>query len=109
MKAFLRNDLSGLLLLFVLFVLFVDNSCAAEPTYWQDIRPILRKNCTVCHNAKNLKEFDVSGGLALDTYEGVLKGKQGRVVHPKQGKDSLLVKRISANDESKRMPRIAPT
>jgi WD40 repeat protein len=81
---------------------------ADDPTYWQDIRPILRKNCTVCHNAKNLKEFDVSGSLALDTYEGVLKGKRGRVVQPKHSKDSLLVKMITATDESKRMPRNAP-
>src|SRR5205814_432847 len=44
---------------------------AADPTYWQDVRPALRKHCTVCHSAKNLKELDVSGGLALDTYEAV--------------------------------------
>jgi len=81
---------------------------ADEPTYWQDIRPILRKNCTVCHNAKNLKEFDVSGGLALDSYEGILKGKHGRVVHPMHSQDSLLVKMITATDESKRMPRNSP-
>jgi WD40 repeat protein len=81
---------------------------AEEPTYWQDIRPILRKNCTVCHNAKNVKEFDVSGGLALDTYEGILKGKHGRVVRPKHSQDSLLVKMITATDESKRMPKNSP-
>src|SRR5438034_2371702 len=95
--------------LFVSFwlIFFPPAAKADAPTYWQDIRPILRKNCTVCHNAKNLKEFDVSGGLALDSYEGVLKGKHGRVVHPKHSKDSLLVKMITATDESKRMPRNA--
>ncbi len=81
---------------------------AEELTYWKDIQPILRKNCTVCHNAKNLKEFDVSGGLALDSYEGVLKGKQGRVIHAMNSEKSLLVKMITATDESKRMPRDAP-
>jgi WD40 repeat protein len=90
------------------FVFFLPAARADDPTYWQDIRPILRKNCTVCHNAKNLREFDVSGGLALDSYEGILKGKHGRVVHPKSSKDSLLVKMITATDESKRMPRNAP-
>src|SRR5438067_1833986 len=96
--------------LFVSFWLFLFPATAKadDPTYWQDIRPILRKNCTVCHNVKNLKEYDVSGGLALDSYEGVLKGKHGRVVHPKHSKDSLLVKMITATDESKRMPRSAP-
>ena len=38
---------------------------AADPTYWQDVRPILRKSCTVCHNPRQLKELDVSGGLTL--------------------------------------------
>jgi WD40 repeat protein len=90
------------------FIFFPSSAKAEDPTYWKDIRPILRKNCTVCHNAKNLKEYDVSGGLALDSYEGVLKGKRGRVVHPKNSIDSLLVKMITATDESKRMPRSAP-
>jgi uncharacterized membrane protein len=44
------------------------------PTYWKDIRPIFRKHCTVCHSAKNIKETDVSGGLALDSYEAARKG-----------------------------------
>jgi WD40 repeat protein len=94
--------------LFLFYQFFVPTTQAAEPTYWQDIRPILRKHCTVCHNVKNLKEFDVSGGLALDTYEGILKAKHGRAVHPKHSQDSLLVKMISATDESKRMPRNSP-
>ena len=85
---------------FVLFVplwliLSSQPACAAEPTYWQDIRPILRKNCTVCHNVKNLKEDDVSGGLALDSYEAILKGKHGRVVRLGKSGDSLIVKMIT--------------
>jgi len=105
-----KTPLSIFLLCFVSSwcIHFVPNARGEEPTYWQDIRPILRKNCTVCHNAKNLKEFDVSGGLALDTYEGVMKGKHGRVVHPKDSQNSLMVKMITASDEAKRMPRSAP-
>ena len=64
---------------------------AAEPTYWQDVRPVLRKNCTVCHNARNLDEPDVSGGLALDTFEAVRKGGKIAVVKPGDGAESLLV------------------
>ena len=64
------------------FVCFVVNASAAEPTYWQDVRPVLRKNCTACHNAKHLRDLDVSGGLALDTYEAVLKGGKQLVIHP---------------------------
>jgi tricorn protease-like protein len=97
--------LVSVLFVFSLFVRFLPDARAGDPTYWQDIRPVLRKHCTVCHNTKSLKEFDVSGGLALDTYEGVLKAKHGRAVHPKHSQDSLLVKMITATDESKRMPR----
>ena len=49
---------------------------AGEPTYWQDVRPVLRKHCTACHNHRTVKEDDVSGGLALDTLEAILKGGQ---------------------------------
>jgi hypothetical protein len=98
---------------FVLFVplwliLSSQPACAAEPTYWQDIRPILRKNCTVCHNVKNLKEDDVSGGLALDSYGAILKGKHGRGVRPGKSGDSLIVKMITAADGSRRMPKDGP-
>jgi DNA-binding beta-propeller fold protein YncE len=80
-------------------------SRAADPTYWQEIRPVLRKNCTVCHSAKHLDEIDVSGGLALDTYEAVLKGAKVPVIRPGKSGDSLLVHRLVTADEDKRMPQ----
>ena len=49
---------------------------AAEPTYWQDVRPLLRKHCTACHNEKNLPEVDVSGGMAMDSFEGFQARRQ---------------------------------
>jgi WD40 repeat protein len=76
----------------------------AEPTYWQDVRSILRKNCTVCHSAKHLKEADVSGGLALDTYEAIRRGSKNPVVHPGKSADSLLVKMLLLTNDDKRMP-----
>src|SRR5213078_3180204 len=63
----------------------------ADPTYWQDIRPVLRKNCTVCHSAKNLKELDVSGGLALDSYAAIHKGSNHPVIEPGTSGASVLV------------------
>ena len=32
-------------------------------------------DCTVCHNPRQVKEPEVSGGLTLDTYAAVLKWK----------------------------------
>ncbi len=78
---------------------------AADPTYWQDVRPVLRKYCTACHSAKNLKEVDVSGGLALDTFEAVRKGGKQPVVVTGKSADSLLVKLVVTDDAEKRMPQ----
>jgi WD40 repeat protein len=84
---------------------FTDAAPPGDPTYWQDIRPVLRKNCTVCHSAKNRKELDVSGGLALDSYDAVLKGGRRPVIQTGKSADSRLIKRVTADDDSRRMPQ----
>ena len=80
----------------------VANGFAAEPTYWQDVRPVLRKHCTVCHKASKVADRDVSGGLALDSPEAIRRG-DGVVVAGKPG-DSLLMKLVTTADAKKRMP-----
>src|SRR5437667_1456706 len=77
---------------------------SADPTYWQDIRPLFRKHCTACHSAKNLKEVDVSGGLALDSYPAVMKGSKRSVITPGKSTDSVLVQYLVTTDVKKRMP-----
>jgi len=86
----------------------VPSLTAAEPTYWQDVRPLLRKHCTVCHRDKHLNEPEVSGGLALDTLEAVRTGAKTPVIAAGKSGDSELVKRLLTNDEKKRMPQDAP-
>jgi WD40 repeat protein len=78
----------------------------AGPTYWQDVRPILRKNCTVCHNARNLAEDDLSGGLSLDGYANALRWmEKGRdLVKAGTSADSLLHKVLVAPNADRRMP-----
>jgi hypothetical protein len=93
------------------FVLFLHQSFAqakAEPTYWQDIRPLFRKHCTVCHSTKYLKEVDISGGLALDTLDAVRKGAKEPVIQPSKSGESLVVQMIQTADTRKRMPLAAP-
>jgi len=80
---------------------------AAEPTYWQDVRPVLRKNCTACHNAKHVRDVDVSGGLALDSYDAVLKGGKEQVIRVGKSADSPLIKAVLIDDTEKRMPLAA--
>ncbi|MFN4261875.1 MAG: c-type cytochrome domain-containing protein [Gemmataceae bacterium] len=80
----------------------------ADPTYWQDVRPLLRKHCTVCHSEKNVKEVDVSGGLALDTYEVIRKGPKVGVIKPGNGKESRFIALLITDNASRRMPLDAP-
>lgn len=88
----------------LLLVLFASQTFAADPTYWGDVRPILRKHCTVCHNERKLDEPDVSAGLALNTPELIRKG--GKVPVLKAGKpdESLLITILSEKDPKRRMP-----
>jgi WD40 repeat protein/mono/diheme cytochrome c family protein len=82
-------------------------SFAADPTYWQDVRPILRKHCTVCHSERRIAEVDVSAGLALDKPESIKKGgKGGKVPVLVSGKpdESLMVTLLTSKDKKRAMP-----
>src|SRR5205807_8513263 len=94
----------------VLCALAVQPAAAGPPelTYWKDIRPIYRKSCTACHSAKNVKEVDVSGGLALDSYEAARKGSSHTVIEPGKAEDSRLVRLLVTTNAKRRMPLDAP-
>src|SRR5262249_62353534 len=83
-------------------------SQSADPTYWQDIRPVFRKHCTVCHSAKNVKELDVSGGLALDSFDAVKRGAKTPVFEPGQAGARLGVGLLATAAKEKGMPARAP-
>jgi hypothetical protein len=77
----------------------------AAPTYERDIRPLLRRRCTVCHNARKKDVPDVSGGLALDSYDSIQAGtSEHRVVVSGKASQSELTKRLADPDEDRRMP-----
>src|SRR5215510_998029 len=77
----------------------------AEPTYWQDVRPALRKHCFACHTTRNLKEVEVSAGLAMDSYDAFMKrdGRK-RVVQPGKSDQSEMIRRVTSKDDEVRMP-----
>ncbi len=85
-------------------VVLAGSARGGEPTYWHDVRPVLRKHCTVCHSARNLKEPDISGGLTLDSYEAVVRAGKKPVVRPGNSAESLLLQRVLTTDTEKRMP-----
>jgi WD40 repeat protein len=77
----------------------------ADPTYWQDVRPVFRKHCTVCHSARNLKEPEISGGLTLDGYDAVVRGGKKQLFQPGKSAESLLMHVVTTDDSEKRMPQ----
>ena len=87
------------------FTVSVDADDRTAPTYERDIKPLFVKNCTVCHRAAKRDDLDISGGLALDSYEAVLSGTtRKKVVVPGRSVDSELVRRLADADEDRRMP-----
>lgn len=90
--------------IFVAALTLASTGRAQDPTYWQDIRPVFRKHCTVCHGSRYLAKPDVSGGLALDAFDVAMKGTAHPVIIPGKGAESLLVQLITTADVKKRMP-----
>ncbi|MDX2035743.1 MAG: c-type cytochrome domain-containing protein [Isosphaeraceae bacterium] len=79
-----------------------------SPDYGSDVRPLLRARCTVCHSEKNRSKVEISGGLVLDSIEGIRRGVGGKaVVKPGDPGKSSLITRLSETDEDLRMPRDA--
>jgi len=75
------------------------------PSFERDVKPLLVKRCTVCHNARKIDDPDISAGLALDSYEAAMRGVNGRaVVVPGKAAQSELVSRLSDADDDRRMP-----
>lgn len=81
--------------------LFAMTANAAEPVnYLRDVKPIFKERCFACHGA--LKQ---ESNLRLDTAELIRKGgDSGPAVTPGTVKGSLLIERITAEDDFLRMP-----
>ena len=94
-----RHALPALLTLLVSSVsssLFADE----QVNYSTQIKPVLIERCVACHGA--LKQ---EGGLRLDTAALAIKGgESGAAIMPGDADASLLLKRVTASDESERMP-----
>ncbi|QDU27298.1 Planctomycete cytochrome C [Anatilimnocola aggregata] len=68
--------------------------------YLARIKPVLRERCYACHGV--LKQ---EGGLRLDTATFAIKGgESGAAIKPGDVAASLIIERVSAAEESERMP-----
>ncbi|MFO0915760.1 MAG: PSD1 and planctomycete cytochrome C domain-containing protein [Pirellulales bacterium] len=75
-------------------------STAAEDGGWSAARDILKQKCLVCHNAVRH-----ASGLRLDAASQVLAGgDSGPAVEPGLSDQSELIRRVTTEDESERMP-----
>jgi mono/diheme cytochrome c family protein len=81
----------------------VSNVLADEQVdYLRQIKPVLAKRCYACHGS--LKH---EGGLRLDTAGLAIRGgDDGPVIIPGDAAASVLIQRVTATDESERMPPI---
>ena len=68
----------------------------------KNIQPIFVNRCSDCHSSGTR----ASGGLSLDTRETLLQGgKSGPALVPGKPDESLMVRRVQAEDAKTRMPK----
>ena len=68
--------------------------------YLTQVKPVFRERCFACHGA-----FKQEGSLRLDTAALAIKGgDSGAAIKPGDADASLLLERVTANDEGERMP-----
>jgi WD40 repeat protein len=73
-----------------------------SPTFWRDVAPVFQKHCTICHSLKNIDKKEIGGGLAVSTFEAVMKVPM--MVTPGKPSESRLLDRLTTKDDEKRMP-----
>src|SRR5262245_50419955 len=83
------------------FLVFVAPLSAQEAVdYLRDIKPVFKERCFACHGV--LKQ---NAKLRVDTVELMRRGgKRGAVIVAGQPDKSVLLERLSANEDSERMP-----
>ena len=71
--------------------------CAAEPSFKNDVFPILRDNCLACHSAQAKM-----GQLVMEDYDGLmLGGKSGKPIVPGDSDSSLLIRMLDGRAQPK--------
>jgi mono/diheme cytochrome c family protein len=93
--------MTGILRCFCALALTAGMAHAADTDDWFEskVRPVLTKNCYACHTEAR------SGGLRLDSAEGVAKGgNSGPAVVPGKPEDSLLVQAVRQTHARLKMP-----
>jgi mono/diheme cytochrome c family protein len=72
----------------------------ATVDYERDVKPLLRERCSSCHGGLN-QESELRVDTAASLLEG---GYSGPAIVPGEPESSLLLERVTAEDEGERMP-----
>ena len=83
------------------------------PLFARDILPILRERCTVCHNHESIANTSVSGGLDLETRDGLVRGVSDKggyrsIVTGGSKPGGSLLERLESVSPTRLMPRGGP-
>jgi WD40 repeat protein len=85
-------------------VYFLIEAAQAQQSFPKAIQLVFERNCVGCHNHAFLDKVDVSGGLALDSFDRVI-GRKRPVIVPGNASASELVRRLESSDAQVRMPK----
>ena len=78
---------------------------AQDVDFARNVRPILEESCVGCHSHAFADRPAVGGGLALDSYDALMRGGKRPVVVPGRPESSELIARVEISDSALRMPR----
>lgn len=96
--------MKSVVVLFFLFSCLFAQEKSAKVSFAKDVMPVFVKKCLSCHNT----EDEGPSGLYLDNYKELMRGdsRNGPVVIPKKGDESILVKKLRGTTEfGRQMPR----
>ena len=104
MLAYLQTTMSRAFLAALFSTCILVQPADAQQSFPKAIQLVFERNCVGCHNHAFLDKADVSGGLALDSYDRVIERKRPVIV-PGNASASELVRRLESSDPQVRMPR----
>src|SRR5262245_52518855 len=80
-----------------------EDADAGKVEYFEKkIRPVLASHCHSCHSA----DTKPAGGLRVDDRNGLLTGgNSGPAIVPGYPEKSLLIRRVTHKDQTRRMPK----